>query len=170
MASKLVRIYTVLIGAVLVLGMTVPTASAATGPNPRTTIVHERTKLIHARSKNPQDYFECNVVTEVSKSKAYPGYMQAYAHVKSCEGDPYPSECAATAELEIDLPKQGWVNDGEGPTEYGCPGKGSLRTNKCARTGVVYSYRTRGIYVIIWDGQTFDEAKYSPIERAVRIC
>lgn len=91
----------------------------------------------------------------------------------SCVGE-QPTLCAATTDLEVDIPslKEGWKNDGEGPTVYGCPPRAptSIRTNECYSADETVSYRTRGIYVFVWGATVVDAYGTSPTKNLRRLC
>jgi hypothetical protein len=163
--SKLVQVCGVLAGTVLALGLTVPAARANTGPNPRT-------KVIYAQNARPDDFFKCDLAAGFYYSTAYPGYIQGTAYYKSCEGEPYPNGCSNVADLWIDLPKLGWVLDHQGGTEHGCPPDStpSVNTQPCHSTPDTYSYQTRGIFVISWDGRNDTENVDSSIYNLKRVC
>ena len=110
----------------------------------------------------------CDLLVGRTKSAAYPGYIQGYAQVVDCGGTPYPSECAATAEMEYASP-YGWSNDGEGGTHYGCPGAASVITKTCTKSSS-QTYRTLGIFVIIVAGATDTSHAYSNNMTVLRLC
>lgn len=168
---RLAGLFALLSGAVLVLGVTLP-ASAATGSPPPAQAAGDQTIVIHGRGANARDFFDCKLTTGIAKSKKYPGFIVGTAHFKSCVGSPYPSECSATADMEIDIPKHGWLNDGDGRTVHGCPPAAPTSSikKKCKHTSAVFNYRTVGIYVVIWEGRTFDTSGVSPTLGVVRIC
>lgn len=111
----------------------------------------------------------CDLLVGISKSSSYPGYIQGSAQVVDCVGTPYPSECAATAEMEYASP-YGWSNDGEGRTAYGCPGPASVITKSCTAASTKQTHRTRGIYVIIESGVTYTKHDYSGDMSVYRYC
>lgn len=115
----------------------------------------------------------CDLALGIAKSSSYPGYIQGYAYVQSCAGSPYPSECAATAEIQYSPSGDSgtWSNDGDGETKYGCPSSvASVKTKTCYAASSTYYYRTHGIFVIIDDGVTHDYTDNTSKLGVSRIC
>lgn len=147
-------------------------AGAATASAPPPTAVQQKITVIHGKDPRSGQQFSCDLVSGIAKSKKYPGFIVGTAHVKSCEGDPYPEECAATADMQIDFAHHGWENDGDGPTRHGCPPAAptSAIKKKCKDTSEVFHYRTMGIFVIIWLGTPYSYELPSPTLGVVRVC
>jgi len=124
-------------------------------------------QFLRAQPASRRDW-SCDLLVGRTKSSSYPGYIQGYAQVLSCEGTPYPTECKATAEMEYASP-YGWSNDGEGPGEYGCPGHASVITKTCERSSS-QTYRALGIFVVIDETGTFTPHEYSSNMTVDRLC
>lgn len=93
----------------------------------------------------------CVGAVGITKSQAFPGYIQGRAWVERCS--PYPGvTCAQTADMQMENTHTGaWDADGDGQTRHGCAGEvdSSIRTNSCSATSILLAYRTMGIFVVV---------------------
>jgi hypothetical protein len=92
----------------------------------------------------------------ISKSAAYPGYIQGVAYVDSCT--PIAAgECSSAVDLYYQDPNMPWRNDGDGPIEHGCgPANASILTNTCETAPVNIGYHATAIFTVtLVDGFDF---------------
>jgi hypothetical protein len=123
----------------------------------------------------PDDEFSCRLTTGIVFWGTYPGRVRAYAYVDDCQGVPArPTTCTAEAELQIYSPQlRSWEDDGSGPAKETCsgsPSKESRVTKKCKGSSISWSYRTKGIFIIHWEGRTYSYVRYSPKVSKIRLC
>jgi hypothetical protein len=121
------------------------------------------------------DRFSCRLTTGIVFWGRYPGRVRAYAYVDDCHGVPVgPTTCTAEAELQIYFPRDSsWEDDGSGPSKQTCSGspKAESRvTKKCKSTSIFWRYRTKGIFIIHWEGRTYSRVEYSPERSKIRLC
>ena len=159
------------VGTVVVAG-----SASASGPTGGSTYFRSRTATLHVQNVgSPSDEYSCLLTTGVIVFGTYPGYMRGYAYVSDCQGTPVPpTSCEAQAELQIYEPSvHQYVDDGSGSgvqTCFGSPSHESRVTKKCIHSPTLWDYRTKGSYIIHWEGRTYAYVKYSPTIQVTRIC
>lgn len=89
----------------------------------------------------------------------YNGHYSAItsvAYIDDCLGK--PTLCESRADLQGKSSNGSWVNIKIGPTETGCnEAHASITSTACIKSSVGWTYRTEGVYKVVWPDGGVDE-------------